>query len=259
MTPPTVSVAGWEVSWLDTGAIWAPRTWVDPNADATVMAWLPSGALLCRRGADVILVDTGLGALRGSVGYEIRHVELENALASAGAVPEAVSVVVLTHLDSDHAGGTPGFRGNGMRHARVALLDLTFEHSGERSELAQWLETGLREASMAVTAVRDGGEVVPGMRLRSAPGHRAGHACVELSGDGERFIHLADVIHAREHVANPEWDFLHDSEPDVALDTRRVLLEELAGTETVVACSHVDSFGRIERTGDGGVHWIDLG
>src|SRR5262249_38308147 len=159
----SLAAAGWNLAWLDTGAIWAPRTWVDPNDDASAMDWMPTGALLCRRGEDVVLVDTGLGVLRDGFPYDARQVDLAGALDSAGAQEDDVTVVVLTHLDSDHAGGTPGFRGNGLLQARVVVLDRTFDAAGEESDLKDWLAT-----ATTVETVADGGEVVPGMRLRSA-------------------------------------------------------------------------------------------
>ena len=260
-------MAGWEVTLLDLGAIYAPLTWVFPDAAEDELAWLPSNGLLCRTGDDAVLVDCGLGPYSDIFGLRIRHVDLADALASTGCAAEQISTVVLTHLDADHAGGVvegdpdktlhPSFPG-----ARVVVLDLARDvldgHTSNRSELAETIDVTLREAGVRVEAVRSGVDVKPGLRLRSAPGHRTGHACVVLSGDGESFVYLADAVHAREHVEHPEWDFLHDSERELALDTRRTLIEELAGSGTVVACSHVDGFGRIECNGDGTPVWIDL-
>ena len=71
-------------------------------------------------------------------------------------------------------------------------------------------------------------------------------------------MYLADVVHAREHVEHPEWDFLHDSDAGLGLDTRRRWIDELADTGAIVACSHVDGFGRIERRPDGSAVWVDV-
>jgi len=258
-TPPAVAVAGWTLQLIDTGAIRAPSTWIDPHGDENELVWLPSGALLCRRPGEVMLVDCGVGPFGDGLSFEVRHVDVADALRSAGAGPDEVTTLVLTHLDTDHAGGAvtrdetgifrPAYAGATVRvlEPAVRLLD------GPDNDLAARLGRTLE-----ISSCRDGGQVASGARLRSAPGHRTGHATLELETGGERFVHLADVIHAREHVAHPEWDFLHDSEPDVALATRRSMLDELAGTGTVVACSHVDTFGRIERTEGDGLVWVDL-
>ena len=54
-------MAGWEVTLLDLGAIYAPLTWVYPDAAEDELAWLPSNGLLRRQGEDAVLVDCGLG------------------------------------------------------------------------------------------------------------------------------------------------------------------------------------------------------
>jgi glyoxylase-like metal-dependent hydrolase (beta-lactamase superfamily II) len=265
--PPTIAAAGWAVTQLDVGAIFAPLTWVFPDAAEDETAWLPSNALLCRRGDAAVLLDCGLGPFTDIFDLPIRHVDLAAALASAGCPAELVSTVVLTHLDADHAGGIvagdpAGTLHPAFPHARVVMLDAAHDVlegcTAQRSELAETIGATLHQAGVEIAAVGDGAEVAAGIRLRSAPGHRAGHACVELSGDGEAFVYLADIVHAREHVAHPEWDFLHDSEPEVALETRGAAIAALAGSGAIVACSHVDGFGQIDRAADGSAQWVDV-
>ncbi len=261
-SPRTAAVAGWALSLLDLGSIHAPETWVFPHGQEDVFAWLPSNALLCTRPGVTVLVDCGIGPFIDSFGVPVRHVSLEDAIAGAGALPESVQILALSHLDVDHAGGIPGLRGNGLLQAEVVVLDRVLEKvldgSTERSEVELWVEQAFREAPIDIATVPDGGEVVHGMRIHSAPGHRSGHACVELTGDGDRFVYLADVIHHREHVEHPEWDVLHDTDPEIALATRRTWIDELSGSGAIVACSHIDSFGRIEPGAGGGSIWVDV-
>ena len=60
--------------------------------------------------------------------------------------------------------------------------------------------------------VADGAEVLPGVRLVEAPGHRTGHAVVEIEGGDGRRMFLSDVIHHPSHVPHPEWDCEFDSD-----------------------------------------------
>jgi glyoxylase-like metal-dependent hydrolase (beta-lactamase superfamily II) len=199
-------------------------------------------------------------------GFETRQVDLGATLRSAGCPPSRVTTQVLTHLDPDHAGGA--YADEGWAGHRVVVhelareaLDEPHEHSERRS-----VAGALADAGRTLELVDDATDVVPGLRLRSAPGHRTGHAIVELfppcngllqAAEAPAFVFLADALHAREHVAHPEWDELHDSEPAVALATRQALIGELAGSGAVVACSHVHAFGRIER-GGGTLLWMDV-
>lgn len=251
-----IAVAGWSFALLELDALHAPLRWVLPHAAEDEVAWLPCHALLCRRDSEVILVDCGLGVFHDAFDdMDVRLVELDDALAAVGCSPEEVTTVVLTHLDADHAGGIligdyPGDLVPALPSARVVVL----ESDSDLGEEGDHVLATLRSAGVRVDSIADGGEVVPGVRLRSAPGHRAGHACLDFADDQERFTFLADVIHAREHVEHPEWDFLHDSDPLVGLATRQRILQELEGSGATVACSHVDGFGRI----DAGPTWVDV-
>ncbi|MEP6892850.1 MAG: MBL fold metallo-hydrolase [Gaiellaceae bacterium] len=252
----TVAAAGWRFSLLELDALHAPLRWVLPDAAENDLAWLPCHTLLCRRDSEVMLVDCGLGVFHDAFDdLGVRLVVLDDALAAAGCSPKEVTTVVLTHLDADHAGGIlrgtyPDDLAPALPSARVVVLE-TDDEVGEGGDRV--LST-LHGAGVRVDRLQDGGEVVPGVRLRAAPGHRAGHAWVDFAARPERFVFLADVVHAKEHVAHPEWDYLHDSEPSVGLATRRTILRELAGSGAIVACSHVDGFGRIDPR----PAWVDV-
>ena len=254
----SVTVAGWSISLLELDALHAPLRWVFPDAAEDEIAWLPCHALLCRRDHEVMLVDTGLGVFHDVFDMEVRLIALDDGLASAGCSVGEIATVVLTHFDADHAGGIlvgsyPDDLAPALPSARVVAL----ETMADLGEDAERIVGTLRGAGVRVDRVADGGEIVPGVRLRSAPGHRTAHACLDFTAGAERFVFLADVVHAREHVTHPEWDFLHDSDPDLSLATRRAFLEELAGSGATVACSHVDGFGRIGLV-QLGQEWVDV-
>jgi glyoxylase-like metal-dependent hydrolase (beta-lactamase superfamily II) len=250
----SITVAGWTISLLELDALHGPLRWVYPDAAEDEVAWLPCHALLCRRDREVMLVDTGLGVFRDVFEMEVRLVSLDDGLAAASCSPDEVTTVVLTHFDADHAGGIlvgtyPDDLAPALPSARVAFL----EPNADLGEDADRIVATLEGAGVRIDRVADGDDVVPGVRLRSAPGHRAGHACLDFTDGTERFVFLADVVHAREHVAHPEWDFLHDSDPELGLATRRAFLRELEGLGATVACSHVDGLGLIGR----GPEWVD--
>ena len=100
--------------------------------------------------------------------------------------------------------------------------------------------------------IEDGGEAAPGVLLRAAPGHRAGHSLAEIGGS---LVHLADLVHHPLHVQHPQWDRRFDSDVEVALATRMRVLEELAALG-----AHRDRLAhrrrRADRAGDG--RWAAL-
>ena len=202
-----------------------------------------SNVVLVRSGGRTILVDTAAGQLDSE--WEGATSHLEEALAAHGCALADVDTVVLTHLDFDHCGGAPDVP------ARRVVVTAT------AAEWARALPPD-RSARRVMEAVgdrldeaADGAEVAPGVRLVEAPGHRGGHACVEITGNGTKRVFLADVIHHPSHVEHPEWDREFDTDPDTGLATRRRWLAELAGTGTPCAASHIEGWGTIEPAGDG--------
>jgi glyoxylase-like metal-dependent hydrolase (beta-lactamase superfamily II) len=202
-----------------------------------------SNVLLLQGTSGTVLVDTAAGGLDGQ--WKGATSNLAEALAPFCRV-EDVDAVVLTHLDFDHCGGAADIPAQRVFvTSTAAAWARTWEHEpGGLSEVFARLDGRLVE-------VADGVEVVPGVRLVEAPGHRQGHAVVEVDGDDGRRVFLADVIHHPSHVQHPEWDREFDSDAEAALRTRRDWLERLAGTGIPCAASHIDGWGTIEPGGDG--------
>ena len=168
----------------------------------------------------------------------------------------AVTRIVLTHLDFDHAGGVvagdlegplePAFPG-----LPVALADERLDWWRARTDenAGTPVLAALERAGVAVP-VADGGEVLPEVVLRLAPGHRAGHACLEIGG-ADGLVIGADLVHDPAHMPHPEWDGAMDFDAGVALATRLAWFGRLADEGRRVHFSHVDGVGVVARVGDG--------
>jgi glyoxylase-like metal-dependent hydrolase (beta-lactamase superfamily II) len=203
---------------------------------------VPSNVLLLRGASQTVLIDAGSGSL--TVDWPGGEADLTGALAEAGCDPAEIGLVVMTHLDFDHCGGAAE-----LPRARVAMLAGAEPSSESAERLVEQLEAGGR-----IDRVQDGGSPAPGLTLRSAPGHRAGHAVVEVGGG---LVHLADVIHHPAHVEHLTWDREFDSDAALALATRRSLMGEMADRGVTVVASHIAEPGRIVRSADGGLLWQD--
>jgi glyoxylase-like metal-dependent hydrolase (beta-lactamase superfamily II) len=228
-----------------------------PNGAFARPVDVPVNALLLRGAPGTVLVDGGSGVGNswwpGAAG-------LQESLARAGCGPAAVNHIILTHLDFDHAGGLltgrwPDRLEPAFPEAQVSVLGEGLDWWRARDPNAPF-NVGTRLLSVlaqwgTLDEVDDGAEVMPGVRVFSAPGHRPGHACIGVTG---RLLHLADIVHHHDHVAHPDWDPEFDADPIAARATRDRWFRHAADAGLPVTHSHVAGSGRIRHEG-GGFRW----
>jgi glyoxylase-like metal-dependent hydrolase (beta-lactamase superfamily II) len=229
-----MQVAGWKVSLLELGRLPMEAEKLAPAGALAGSEPIPVNGLLLSREGETVLVDSGSGPLT-ALWPGATDVGLPSGLAP--------DLVVLTHLDFDHLGGLvtesmePVFP-----EARVVMA----EGAGRIEPDLDRRRASRRAFEALEVEELPEGEIVPGVYLRSAPGHRAGHSIVEVE---DELVHLADLVHHTLHVEHPEWDAATDDDPACALATRRAILAEVADRGVIVVGSHLPGPGRVERAG----------
>lgn len=184
----------------------------------------PAGAamvchvLLLEVGARLVLVDAGFGTadvrdprrlgpmgrvLASTLRDEDTAIEQIRAL---GHDPAAVTDIVLTHGDLDHAGGISDFPAARI-HLTAEELVAVRRRRGLRESLryrpAQWAHRpqviGHRPGTghwYGFDRVVDLSQLAPGLLLVPLPGHTSGHAGVALPGEGGWLLHAGDAAHS---------------------------------------------------------------
>ena len=236
-------MSDWDVQLISAGALPMEGRLLGPEgtfADTHIC----SNVILLRGGGRTILIDTAAGGLDSQ--WEGATSNLEAALAAHRCATGDIDTIILTHLDFDHCGGAADIpAGTVIVSESSAAWARSWEPGGSG------VAGVFARIEGRLEAVADGTEVAPGIRMIDAPGHRKGHTCIEIGGDGSRRVFLADVIHHTSHVEHPEWDHEFDSDPEAGLSTRRRWLADLAGTGVWCAASHIAGWGTIEPAGDG--------
>ena len=102
------------------------------------------------------------------------------------------------------------------------------------------------------TFLKPDGEVVPGIRAVNAYGHSPGMLAYHVESGNQRLLIWADV--ANQYVVSvqrPEWATSFDDVKDVAIASRRRILDMLATDRLTVAGFHMPfpSVGWVERSG----------
>lgn len=203
---------------------------------------LPFHAFLVRGEGVTAVVDTGVGAPPSDF-LPAPQGRLPEQLAAAGVLPEAVDLVVLTHLHVDHVGWNSLFR-----RARIVAnrIDHAYflETRGDRDYVQRQI------APLEIELVEGDTEVVPGIRMLPAYGHTPGHMTVEL-GEGEVHL-LGDLAVHEAQLADTTLAYTGEIDAAEAAARRAELLPPLADAGTVVGLSHLPTgLGRIRSARDG--------
>lgn len=233
---------------LDGGAMFgnAPRAmwerWIQPDDQNRIP--LACRCLLVRDRTRWILLETGIGAffepmLRARYGVvEPRHVLLES-LAAVGVAPADVSIVVLSHLHFDHAGGALAAWSEGAPLA-LAFPNASYvvgEEAWQRAEhphardRASFIPgfTELLAATGRVERVRgDRSELLgDGYRFHRSEGHTPGLLLTEVEMPGGPVVFAADLIPGVAWVHVP-ITMGYDRYPELLIDEKAALLSDLA-------------------------------
>jgi glyoxylase-like metal-dependent hydrolase (beta-lactamase superfamily II) len=95
-------------------------------------------------------------------------------------------------------------------------------------------------------------EIEPGIRYVPVPGHTPGHRAVSIDSQGARLLHLADMMHVPMQVSAVDAVPKYDSQPELAITTRRAVVEQAEAEQLLVMLYHFPfpGLGHIQRTGN---------
>lgn len=203
--------------------------------------------LLIETQEERILIDTGSGALSKTRSGRENLGRLFAGLDSLNVGAGDVDLVVLTHLHSDHVWGCFGPLGREPVFSSATHIISHPEWDGAHPSLAK----DLSRLRPQVELVEPDASVASGIKLLPAPGHSAGHCAVHIESDGEDLLCIGDVVVHRLNLEQPEWTMSHEEAPQVAVASRRRLLDRAAETSALVHAFHMPfpSLGHISTDG----------
>jgi glyoxylase-like metal-dependent hydrolase (beta-lactamase superfamily II) len=259
-----VAVAGlcyrWDPAQVEAEAEWLYPRHVDP---VTGMARLSHHSWLLRTGDLTLLVDPCIGNSKPrpfppNEYYHMLDTPWLDRLATAGAHPDEIDLVVCTHLHPDHCGWntqlvdgrwTPTFP-----NARYVLSapevsfwerfarepdrfpEFAYNRGVLEDSVAPVLEAGL------VELLDDGDSPAPGVTVMATPGHTAGHWSVCYADRLDGVCFSGDTLHSPVHVLHPEWSLFpgpgSNYDHQAAAVSRRAVLDHCATTGHVLAPAH---------------------
>lgn len=182
-------------------------------ADRALNSFTPT---LVETGAEVVLFDTGL-----------TPEGITSALTAAGVAPEAVTLVVLTHMHGDHVGGLSDGTTPTFPNARYVTGRIEFDHWAKTGN--EGFETKVRPLAAQMSFLEDGESPVPGLTALLAPGHTPGHMAWRVESGDRALILTADTAnHYVWSLQRPDWEVRFDMDKAEAAATRRRILGMIA-------------------------------
>ena len=215
---------------------------------------------LYQDGTNTVLFDVGSGP-----DFVPTAGTIVNSLDAIGLSPEDVTHVLFTHAHPDHIWGLlddfdePVFYNATYMMGRTEWdywwNPETVNTIGDaRAAFAVGAKRRMEMIEDAVTLFDDGQEVLPGIAAVSTPGHTPGHMAFELRDGSTSAMVLGDAI-GNHHVAfrRPDWRSGSDQDADLAIATRKMLLDRLTSEDMALVGFHLPNggLGHAEKGRDG--------
>jgi len=202
---------------------------------------LNMNCVLVDTGSEKVLIETGIGdkwpaKLSSMYGIERARPLPETVFAQTGISPDAITIVVNTHLHFDHAGGNTKLDSDArvvatFPNARYFVSRAELEHADRPTERdrASYLPDNWKPllASGQLEAKEADYEVVPGLTMETVAGHNRSMQCWRLERDGATMFGFADLVPMRAHLRLP-WIMGYDLYPVETLSAKKRLLPEAA-------------------------------
>jgi glyoxylase-like metal-dependent hydrolase (beta-lactamase superfamily II) len=240
------------------------RAWLAPHFLDAEGRLLQSVHTFVLRTSDLtVLVDTCIGNDKDRGGrrpFHMLRTGFLDTLRAAGVAPEAVDVVICTHLHVDHVGWNTRLDSGRwiptFPRARYLFARREWEHwtaedeEGTRRIMADSVAPVL-DAGLAELVEMDH-RVTDEIRLEPTPGHTPGHVSVRLVSRGSDAVITGDLMHHPVQIAEPAWQTAFDTDPDAARETRRAFCARYGDRPVTVLGTHFHhpTAGRIVKHGD---------
>ncbi len=261
---PTATFAGWQPH------VAQEQPWLIPNYyDAAADAFVTSiASWLVKTPEHTILIDTGSGNHKDrplSPRFHQLDTPWLDRLKAAGAAPQDIDLVLLTHLHVDHVGWNTVRAGDRWV---PTFPNATYVMSRiEREWRDPKLTTATRPAAAdlpfldSVLPVIDAGQVklvegnetvADGIDLMPTPGHAPGQMAIRIRSRGEEALFIADVMHQPIQIYYPDWNSKYCEDQALAPVARRRVLDYCADAGCLMLPAHFGPpfCGRVTRNGD---------
>ncbi len=193
----------------------------------------------------LFVFDTGTGGqMAPTAGQKAAN------MRAAGLDPARVVGVIVSHFHADHITGlTSAQNERAFPNAEIIVpaAEWAWWTDDANSARSPEFQRGtfanaarrLGPYQGRIRQVRDGEEVVPGIRAVAAHGHTPGHTIYHVADGSDQMMFLADLTNRPELGARrPDWRIIFDFDGDAAAVTRRRVFDRVASDRIRVTGYH---------------------
>lgn len=218
----------------------------------------PCNLTLWRHGDHTVLFDIGAGPnFMDSAG------QLLDSLDALGVDPYDITHVAFTHAHPDHIWGLiDEFDELVCPNAEYIVSAEEFNYwmdpntvdrmPPERQSFAVGAKRNLERIADGIRLAKFGEEVLPGVQAVDTRGHTPGHTAYEIRQGTESVYVVGDaLVHSKISFERPLWQSSSDHDKTQAVNTRKALLPEIAGSKSKIVGYHLPSgIGHVDTLGD---------
>jgi len=219
-------------------------------------------SLLIRGGKQTVLVETGIGNKfddRVRKVYEPEARLLGN-LTAAGVAPDSIDIVINTHLHFDHCGWNT-VRTNGrvvpaFPRATYYAPEGEWQHGQKQylrdrvSYISDNYNPLLESGQMKL--VKEDREIIPGVSVRTIPGHTRYMQVVMIESQGQKACYVSDLIPMAAHL-DLLWIMAYDLFPMEIIANKKRFYDEAIPGRWLVIFTHDPAipWGHVKELGTG--------
>ena len=220
---------------LDGGAFFGviPKVMWSRKAASDEKNYVQAGlnSLLIRTGKQNVLVETGMGNKlpERMIKFYGQPAQLLTNLAAAGIAPEDIDSVINTHLHFDHCGWNTIRNKDGkivptFPRAKYYAPEGEWQYSRNPSErdsisyLSDNYDPLVQSGQM--TLLKGGEQIVPGVTVKTFPGHTAHMQAVIVESGGRSACYISDLIPTTAHI-DIAWGMAFDLYPLQTIESKK--------------------------------------